>query len=215
MRKFLSFLLPVIALRLGAQTPSRFDFSIKNIMRGPELYGRQPDNVHWSSDSKWIYFTWLEPGTDWRERPKQFRVRAVPGAKPERVSIQQADSTGFRYADSERSHNSRFSVVAFNGDLYINDLTTGTTRRLTQTVEAESNPQFSANDREIYFVRNNNVYSLDLTSGFLQQLTDIRQGPQPVTDSAKAVGQRGRLEQQQRDLFESVRDRIRADSIAR
>jgi dipeptidyl aminopeptidase/acylaminoacyl peptidase len=215
MRKFLPSLLPLVASLLGAQTPATFDFSIKNIMRGPELYGRQPDNVHWSADSKWIYFTWLEPGTDWRERPKQFRVSAVPGAKPERVSIQQADSTGFRYAQSERSHNARYSVVEFNGDLYINDLTKGTTRRLTQTVETENNPHFSASDREIYFVRNNNVYSLDLGSGFLRQLTDIRQGPQPVTDSAKAVGQRGRLEQQQRDLFESVRDRIRADSIAR
>ena len=84
----------------AAQTPKPFDFSIKNIMRGPELYGRQPDNIHWSADSKWIYFTWLEPGTDWRERPKQFRVRAVPGAKPERVSTQQADTTGYRFAPS-------------------------------------------------------------------------------------------------------------------
>jgi dipeptidyl aminopeptidase/acylaminoacyl peptidase len=215
MRKSLYGLVLLAALPLRAQQPGPFDFSIKNIMRGPELYGRQPDNVHWSADSKWIYFTWLEPGTDWRDRPKQFRVRAVAGAKPERVSIQQADSTGFRYAQSERSHNARYSVVEFNGDLYINDLASGTTRRLTQTVEPESNPHFSANDREIYFVRNNNVYSLDLSGGFLRQLTDIRQGPQPVTDSAKAVGQRGRLEQQQRDLFESVRDRIRADSVAR
>ncbi|MDQ6873145.1 MAG: hypothetical protein M3037_14270, partial [Gemmatimonadota bacterium] len=122
MRKFLPFFLPLVTSLLGAQTPATFDFSIKNIMRGPELYGRQPDNVHWTADSKWIYFTWLEPGTDWRERPKQFRVRAAPGAKPERVSIQQADSTGFRYARSERSHNARYSVVEFNGDLYINDL---------------------------------------------------------------------------------------------
>ena len=197
-----------------AQTPKPFDFSIKNIMRGPELYGRQPNNVHWSADSKWIYFNWLEPGTSWRESPKQFRVRAIPGAKPERVSIQQLDSTGSRFASSQRSHNGRYTAVEFNGDLYINDLTTGTTRRLTQTVEAERNPQFSANDREIYFVRNGNVYSIDLSTGFLRQITDIRQGPAP-SDSAKAEGQRGRLEQQQRDLFEAVRDRIRADSIAR
>ena len=198
-----------------AQTQKPFDFSIKNIMRGPELYGRHPDDVRWSADSRWIYFTWLEPGTDWREESKQFRVRAVPGAKPQRVSIQQIDSTGSRFAHSERSHNGRYSAVEFNGDIYINDLSTGTTRRLTQTVEAERSPQFSANDREIFFVRSNNVYSIDLSGGFLRQLTDIRPGPAPVTDSAKAQGQRGRLEQQQRDLFESVRDRIRADSIAR
>ncbi|HEX9083935.1 MAG TPA: DPP IV N-terminal domain-containing protein, partial [Gemmatimonadaceae bacterium] len=215
MRKLLQGLLLLFAaLPLAAQQSRPFDFSIKNIMRGPELYGRQPDNVRWSADSRWIYFTWLEPGTDWRETPKQFRVRAVPGAKPERVSIQQVDSTGYRFAPTERSHNGRYSVVEFNGDLFINDLTTGTIRRLTQTIESEHAPQFSANDREIFFVRSNNIYSIDLSSGFLRQVTDIRPGPAP-TDSSRAQGQRGRLEQQQRDLFESVRDRIRADSIAR
>ena len=200
--------------RSVAQASKPFDFSIKNIMRGPELYGRQPTDVRWSADSKWIYFTWLEPGTDWRETPKQFRVRAIPGSKPERVSVKQVDSTGSRFARSQRSHNGRYAAAEFNGDLYVNDLTTGTTRRLTQTVESERNPQFSADDRQIFFVRENNIYSLDLAGGLLRQLTDIRQGPAP-TDSAKAQGQRGRLEQQQRELFESVRDRIRADSIAR
>jgi dipeptidyl aminopeptidase/acylaminoacyl peptidase len=141
-------------------------------------------------------------------------VRAIPGSKPERVSVKQVDSTGSRYARSERSHNGRYAAIEFNGDLYVNDLTTGTARRLTQTVEAERNPQFSADDRQIFFVRDNNIYSLDLAGGLLRQLTDIRQGPAP-TDSAQAQGQRGRLEQQQREVFESVRDRIRADSIAR
>jgi dipeptidyl aminopeptidase/acylaminoacyl peptidase len=214
MRNYLVVLILACTTVLSGQQPSAFDFSIKNIMRGPELYGRPPQNVRWSADSKWIYFNWLEPGTDWRETPKQFRVRAVPGAKPERVSIQQVDSTGARFATSQRSRTGRHTVVEFNADLYINDLTTGTTRRLTQTVDQERNPQLSSDERQVFFVRSNNVYALDLSSGFLRQITDIRQGPAPV-DSAKATGQRGRLEQQQRDLIEAVRDRIRADSIAR
>ena len=214
MRKTISFALLCASLPVGAQQTKPFDFSIKNIMRGPELYGRQPTDVRWSADSKWIYFTWLEPGTDWRETPKQFRVRAIPGSKPERVSIQQVDSTGSRFARGDRSHSGRYSVVEFNGDLYVNDLTTGTTRRLTQTVEAERNPKFSADDRQIFFARNNNIYSIDLSNGLLRQLTDIRPGPAPA-DSARAQGQRGRLEQQQRELFEAIRDRVRADSIAR
>src|SRR4029078_9566441 len=69
----------------SSEAQSKFDFSIKNIMRGPELYGRPPSDIHWSADSKWIYFNWVEAGTDWREQPKRFRVRGVPGAKPERV----------------------------------------------------------------------------------------------------------------------------------
>ncbi len=150
MRKSLVVLLFAGTSSLSGQQPSAFDFSIKNIMRGPELYGRQPGNIHWSADSKWIYFTWLEPGTDWREQPKQFRVRAVPGAKPERVSLHQIDSTGSRFTAGQRSHNGRYAAVEFNGDIFINDLNTGTTRRLTQTVDTERNPQFSANDRQIF-----------------------------------------------------------------
>ncbi len=201
-------------LPLSGQEAKPFDFSIRNIMRGPELYGRPPQNVRWSADNRWIYFTWVEPGQDWREQRQQFRVRALAGAKPERVSIQQVDSAGPQFARGDRSSSGRFSAVEFNGDIYINDLTTGTSRRLTQTVATERNPQFSAGDNSIFFVRDNNVYSIDLSSGFLRQLTDMRPGPEP-TDSAKAEGQRGRLEQQQRELFESIRDRIRADSIAR
>ncbi|MEO5589589.1 MAG: hypothetical protein ABIS03_08390, partial [Gemmatimonadaceae bacterium] len=93
MRKFLIAL--VIAAPLSAQQPvSTFDFSIRNMMRGPELYGRAPSDVRWSADSHWIYFNWLDAGTDWRETPKRYRVRAVAGAKPERVSPAQFDSAG-------------------------------------------------------------------------------------------------------------------------
>ena len=208
---FVSFVLFVVASSSsGAQ--SQFDFSIKNIMRGPEVYGRPPSDVRWSADSKWIYFNWLEPGTDWREQPKRFRVRAAPGAKPERVSPAQFDSVGALVTSGDRSKNGRFSAVEFGGDIYVTDLTKGTTRRLTRTIAREHDPVFAGDANRVFFIRDDNVYSIDLTGGLIEQLTDIRPGPEP-TDSAKATGQRGRLEQQQRDLFEVIRDRVRADSI--
>lgn len=215
MRKIL-FALLLIAAPLEAQqtTSSRFDFSIKNIMRGPELYGRVPQDVRWSADNKWIYFTWLEPGTDWRETPKRFRVRAVPGAKPERVSLAQFDSAGALVTSGDRSSNGRYQAVEYNGDLYITDMQRGTTRRLTQTNARERQPAFSADGTKVYFIRDNNAYSIDLNGGLIRQLTDLRAGPEPA-DSARATGQRGRIEQQQRDLFEAIRDRVRADSIAK
>ncbi len=213
MRKLL--LAALIAAPLGAQqTSSAFDFSIRNIMRGPELYGRVPQDVRWSADSKWIYFNWVEPGTDWRETPKRYRVRAVPGAKSERVSPAQFDSAGALVTTGERSGNGRFMAVEYGGDIYVTDMQRGTTRRITQTLARERQPQFSPDASKVYFIRDNNVYSIDLNSGLLRQLTDLRQGPEPQ-DSSKATGQRGRIEQQQRDLFEAIRDRVRADSIAK
>src|SRR5688500_18292981 len=210
MRRILFAIL--VAAPLGAQQPSSFDFSIRNIMRGPELYGRVPSDVRWSADNRWIYFNWLEPGADWRETPKRYRVRAVAGAKPERVSPAQFDSAGAIVATGDRSGNGRYMAVEHGGDIYVTDLQRGTSRRLTRTTARESSPQFSIDDSRVYFIRDNNAYSIDLESGLLQQLTDLRAGPAPV-DSAQPVGQRGRLQQQQRELFEAIRDRVRADSI--
>ena len=210
MKYFLSIIF--LASSLSAQQASSFDFSIKNIMRGPELYGRPPSDIHWSADSKWIYFNWVEAGTDWREQPKRFRVRAVPGAKPERVSPAQFDSVGALVTSGDRSKNGRFSVVEFGGDIYVTDLMKGTSRRLTRTNAREHDPVFATDANRVFFLRDDNVYSIELDGGLIEQLTDIRPGPEP-SDSAKATGQRGRLEQQQRDLFEVIRDRVRADSI--
>ena len=212
MRRFLLAIL--VAAPLGAQQPSSFDFSIRNIMRGPELYGRPPADIRWSADSRWIYFNWVEPGSDWRETPKRYRVRAVPGSKPERVSPAQFDSVGALATTGDFSSNRRFQAVEFNGDLYLTDMQRGTTRRLTETLARESQPRFSPDASKVYFIRDNNVFSLGIADGFLRQLTDLRTGPAPM-DSAPPTGQRGRIEQQQRDLFEAIRDQVRADSIAR
>jgi dipeptidyl aminopeptidase/acylaminoacyl peptidase len=212
MRKALLALL--IAAPLAAQQPTTFDFSIKNIMRGPELYGRPPQDVRWSADNKWIYFSWVEPGRPWQETPKRYRVRALPGSKPERVSPAQFDSVGPLVTVGSPSSNGRYQAVEYGGDIYVTDMQTGTTRRLTQTNAREHDPEFSKDGSKVFYISNNNVFSIDLNGGLVRQLTDLRAGPAPV-DSAKDTGQRGRLEQQQRDLFEAIRDRVRADSIAR
>ena len=112
----------------------------------------------------------------------------------------------------DRSKNGRFSVVEFGGDIYVTDLMKGTSRRLTRTNAREHDPVFATDANRVFFLRDDNVYAIDLDGGLIEQLTDIRPGPEP-SDSAKATGQRGRLEQQQRDLFEVIRDRVRADSI--
>ena len=187
-----------------------FDFTIPNIMRGPELYGRAPTNVRWSADGRWIHFLWNAPGTDWREPLRPYRVRAAAGGTPERLTLAQADSALPYVADGPVSPDGKARVVEANGDIYLISFA-GAARRLTQTVANESRPTFSSDGKTVYFLRDNNAFAVSLAGGEVRQLTDIRAGPAPV-DSAKAVGQRGRLEQQQRELFEVVRDRSAADS---
>src|SRR5215207_484626 len=203
------------AFALSAQSVAptgAFEFSIPSMMRGPELYGREPGRVQWSADSKWIYFQWNPPGTDWREPARPYRVRSAGGAAPERVPDAQADSVGPLLETGDIARDRRSRVVTSQGDLYIVSLPAGTVRRLTETITDERNPHFAADGRRVFFVRDNNVFSIDLDGGLVRQLTDVRAGPAPK-DSAKAQGQRATLETQQRELFDVIRDRVRLDSI--
>jgi dipeptidyl aminopeptidase/acylaminoacyl peptidase len=199
---------------LVAQQSNTFDFSIKNIMRGPELVGRPPERVRWTPDSKWIYFYWLEPGAAWREPLEPFRVRAEPGAKPEHLTPAQMDSAGPLLEAGALSHNGRWRAVEYDGDLYLVDTRTSKARRLTDTEAQETDPQFDVDDRRVFFVRDDNVFSIDLDGGLIRQLTDVRAGPAPEEDK-KAKGQRAELEHDQRELFEVIRDQYWADSVAK
>ena len=188
-----------------------FDFSIAGIMRGPEVVGRPPEQVRWSPDGRWIYFRWVEPGTDWREPLRLHRVRAAAGARPERVPDAQLDSVGPLVAEGALSPDGRMRAVVWEGDLFVVALPRGTVRRLTATVADERHPSFDAAGRRVFFVRDDNIFSVDLADGLVRQLTDIRQGPAPKDSTPTA--QRGSLEAAQLALFDAVRDRARADSI--
>ena len=197
-----------------AAASAAFEFSIPNMMRGPEVYGREPQQVRWTPDARWIYFQWLEPGADFRERSRPFRVRPVAGATPERVSDAHMDSVGAQLAAGPLSRDRRWRAVSFQGDVYLVDARTGATRRLTDTPAVESSPSFDRDGRRVFFVRDNNAFSVHLGTGLTRQLTDIRTGPAPETPKPPE-GQRGRLAEQQRALLESVRDQLARDSIAK
>jgi dipeptidyl aminopeptidase/acylaminoacyl peptidase len=199
---------------VSAQQRPAFEFTIANIMRGPEVYGRDPQRVRWSADGRWIYFYWNPPGTKWSEPPSPYRVRATTGATPERLTEAQLDSAGPVFADGSLTLDRRLKAVVYEGDLFLVDTRAGTARRLTQTVSSESSPSIAGDGSAVYFVRDNNAFRLELGSGLVRQLTDVRTGPAPKEDTT-FTGQRGALRAQQAQLFDAIRERARRDSIAR
>lgn len=189
-----------------------FDFTIANIMRGPEVYGRSPENVRWTPNGEWIYFMWLPPGTDWREEREPYRVRARAGATPERITDAHMDSIAPLLAGGDESGDGRYRAVEEDGDIFVVDLRGNSARRLTLTYAEESNPEFSSDGTRVFFIRDDNVFSVDLDNGLIRQHSDVR-GDDEREKEDSTEGQRAALEAQQRLLFEAIRDRVRADSI--
>lgn len=198
---------------LVAQQSGAFEFTIASIMRGPEHYGREPQNPRFTPDNQWIYFNWLPPGSAWNESLKPYRVRALAGARPEEVTKAHMDSVAPLIANGVTSADRTQRVVSVEGDLWLVDLRRSTARRLTETPTNETSPVFSADGKEVFFLRDGlNVMALQLDGPLMRQLSDFRTGgAQPSTP--KLSEQRTRLQEQQKDLFEVIRDEARLDSV--
>jgi dipeptidyl aminopeptidase/acylaminoacyl peptidase len=185
----------------GAAGRTAFALTIDNIMRGPELYGTSPSRVRFSDDSRQVYFRWKRPGVDTAE--VAYRV-SVAGGEPERLSSIEEDT--LYPQPGAWTLDRRVKAFIQRGDVYLWEAARGARRRVTDTPVQESNAQISADGRTVFFVRENNAYSISLETGLLRQLTDIRRGSPPRGLTARdTTGQRGFLRGQQRRLFEFIR----------
>jgi dipeptidyl aminopeptidase/acylaminoacyl peptidase len=211
-RSLVALIFTVLPVGLAAQQPMGYD--LPTIMRGPETVGREPSQLRWSPDGRWIYFSWLPPGTDWRETTKPYRIRAEAGATPELVSEVHADSVAPQLANGILTRDGKRRYVSSNGDLWAIELPSGAMRRLTRTTAQEQVATLSLDERKLYFQQGGNLYALTLADGFVEQLTDIRTGTAPDT-SRRTPAQRAAIERDQRDLLGVIRDAARADSVRR
>ncbi len=206
-------LVSILVVAPAGSAAAQFELTVPRIMRGPETVGREPVRIGWSPDAQWIYFSWLPPGTEWKETLKPYKVRAQAGATPVRMSPAEADSVAPLMAAGSYSADRKRRVVSVRGDLYIVELPGGAVRRLTATSGVnEVNPRFDQQGRRVIFQRENNIFALDIVQGGVQQLTDLRPGPAPE-DSSLTQGQRGFLEREQRALLGAIADRRWRDSV--
>jgi dipeptidyl aminopeptidase/acylaminoacyl peptidase len=181
-------LIPFGLAVLVAQTQSdrKPALTVDGIMRGPALAGYEPADVRWSHDSRKIYFRWKQSADK-------------PGA-PLDTYVVERDGSGLRKlpedearmappTDGDTSRDRRLTVFVRDGDILVYDNTTGRQKRVTRTVEPETDPHFLPDGKRIYFTRAGNLYVMSLDTGELVQTTDIRPAgaPQPV----QAAGGRG------------------------
>jgi dipeptidyl aminopeptidase/acylaminoacyl peptidase len=92
--------------------------------------------------------------------------------------------------------------------MFFYDAATGTTRQITKTEEAETNPHFTQDEKRVTFTRSNNLYVVSLDSGAIEQMTNILPaGSPPAPDDAKGTASQEALKKDQKDLFDTIRER--------
>src|SRR5882762_7018997 len=190
-----------------ARPPQKqFELTVDSIMRGPRLVGYQPTGVYWSQDSRRIYFRWKQAD---EPRLKEMSLYVVnrDGSGLRRLTEDEAKQAP--PATGELSKDKTMTVFADEGDIFIYDHAKGARRQITRTVDAETNPHFTFDQKRVYFTRQSNLYVMSLDGGSLDQLTDIRPGggagggatPPKGTDSQES------LKKEERGLLDAVRER--------
>jgi len=187
-----------------------FELTVDSIMRGPRLVGYPPTGVYWSQDSQRVYFRWKQAD---EPRLKEMSLYVVNRDGSGLRRLTEEESKQVPPPNGDLSKDKSMTVFTDEGDIFIYDHAKQARRQITRTVDAETNPHFTFDQKRIYFTRQNNLYVMSLDGGSLEQLTDIRAGGAPGSvATAGASPQKGTdsqesLKKEERSLLDAVRER--------
>src|SRR5579871_5856545 len=205
MKKFLPGLAALaLVFTFDAEPAGKFALTIDNIMRGPGLYGYEPSAVRWSGGTERIYFQWKQASDPIRQDPDTYVVnRDASGLR--KLSDEEAKLAP--PASGSLSLDKKREVYVRSGDIFLYDLASGKTSRITQTAAAKSNPHFTRDGRRIAFAEQNNLYAIALDTGSIEQLTDIETGSgEKPADEKKGTDSQEYLKAQAKELSAVVRE---------
>ena len=195
------FLLLLFFQNFGQQKLDKL--TVEKIMSDPKWMGTSPSNIQWSNDGKFIYFNW-NPEKGLSDSVYYITLSNKTPTKATPTEIQSFRATGNHTYNATRSAY----VYAKDGDIFYVELKTGKTRRITQTADAETNPQFSFNDAKVAYTRSPNLFVWDTATGETMQLVNMHTGnPPPKSSTANLSQQEEWLKTDQLTYFEVLKTR--------
>ncbi|NOT50623.1 MAG: prolyl oligopeptidase family serine peptidase [Chitinophagaceae bacterium] len=176
-------ILSAIFVSSAAFSQAKLDkLTVEKIMRDPKWIGTSPSNPSWSEDGSTLYFQW---NPDKAPSDSTYYI-TLSSKTPVKASVPQKQAIN---AEGNYIYNEGRTACVFarDGDIIYKDIKTGKEKRITQTVDAESNPQFSFNGTKIVYSRSQNLYAWDIAGGETIQLTNVRTSA-PTTGGQQGAG---------------------------
>lgn len=197
---FFVFLFFIITGNSQIQKNNKSRLTIEQIMQAPEKWiGASPENMYWSENSEAVFFDW-NPGKDTLASLHSYSLKTK---KIEKVSTDEK----VKLPDKSGDYNSGKTkkVYARNGNIILLDIKKGTEKQLTDWLDRVSSVQFALNDSHISFLKNQNLFVLNLETGVIRQVTNFVAEEEKTEKESK--GQAKWLENQQMGLFDVLKER--------
>ncbi|TFI59358.1 S9 family peptidase [Sphingomonas parva] len=178
--------LAAAAIALSATSASAADLTLERLFASPSLAGPSPRLPKLSPDGRLV--TLLRNRADEKDRYDLWAIEAATGAARMLVDSKKIGS-GAEVSEEEKMRRERLRIagtkgivdyawapdgksilVPIDGDLFLATLD-GEVRRLTETKSTEIDAKVSPQGRSLSFLRDQNVYVVDLASGRETALT--------------------------------------------
>src|SRR6185295_6388816 len=183
LKGIVTFLLFFPATVLLSQTEP-VKLTVEKIMQDPKWIGTSPSSPRWSPDSKSLFFNWNPE----KATSDSLYFITTTNKIPVKASVQQKQNLVF---DNSTSYNSDRTAYVYSrdGDIFYTNLKGGQTKKITQTIDAEINPQFSFNDLKLVYTNGQNLFAWNIATGETQQLTNLKTGPAQLPASTGTTAQ--------------------------
>ena len=174
--------------------------TIDQIMADPKIsVGALPSAPYWSEDGKTIYFNWNPE----LKRADSLYAYNLSGGKP--VMVQPETRKTLPAANGVYNKGRDKKLYVKNGDLFLLNIPTMQSTMLTNTVNAEEDPFFSADESQVFFSTGGNLYSIQLAGDALTQWTNFTD--ESENEPSRKSSQETWLKEQQLGLFKVIRER--------
>jgi hypothetical protein len=173
---------------------------LETIMAHPDWIGQAVESPYWSVDGQAIYYRLKRDGSEVRDL---YRVDPASGRSEKLDPAAMATADGPAVYD----HTHRYAAYVRHGDVFLRTLADGRMVQVTQTVEDESAPQFSADSRALQYRSGNDWYSYDMARGVSAPVAVLKFADDPDREKHDA------LEAEQLKLFSTLRQ-LKADKEA-
>jgi dipeptidyl aminopeptidase/acylaminoacyl peptidase len=162
---------------------------LERLFTRPFVWGTQPERVKWSKKGHTLVFLWNAEGHAFRDlysydlEKRQLRrlTRVETEDDPLTRNLAEKDDLRRQFlppadglADFDLAQDGSRAAFVYRGDLYVAG-TDGADAplRLTRTRTPETAPQFSPDGAKLAFIRDGQVFTQDLKTGQLWQITDL------------------------------------------
>ena len=114
-RQYIFIFTILICFKLNSFTQSISQLKIETIMMGKDFIGYWPHDVHWSDDSRTIYFEWN------RENSSSDSTYKINLSEKVALKTNKTERKEFTY-DNSYSTDKNLKIYSYNGDLFLKNI---------------------------------------------------------------------------------------------